>query len=191
MSYILAIDQGTSSSRAIVFDEVGNPVGEGRCPFDQIFPRDGWVEQDPEVIWSTTLDAARKAIAASPVDAAAIDAIGITNQRETTLLWDAESGQAVHNAIVWQDRRTAERCVQMQSDGIASAVNEITGLVIDPYFSSTKVEWLLRDPNIQRLARADHLRFGTVDSFLVWRLTGGRSHVTDATNATSTQIFDI
>ena len=191
MNYILAIDQGTSSSRAIVFDDVGNPVGEGSCPFDQIFPRDGWVEQDSEVIWNTTLKAARDAIASSPVEAAGIAAIGITNQRETTLLWDAESGEAVHNAIVWQDRRTAERCVQMQSDGMARTVNDVTGLVIDPYFSSTKVEWLLRDPEAQRLARADRLRFGTVDTFLVWRLTGGRSHATDATNAARTQLFDI
>ena len=191
MNYILAIDQGTSSSRAIVFDDVGNPVGEGSCPFDQIFPRDGWVEQDSEVIWNTTLKAARNAIASSPVEAAGIAAIGITNQRETTLLWDAESGEALHNAIVWQDRRTAERCVQMQSDGMARTVNDVTGLVIDPYFSSTKVEWLLRDPEAQRLARADRLRFGTVDTFLVWRLTGGRSHATDATNAARTQLFDI
>ena len=191
MNYILAIDQGTSSSRAIVFDDVGNPVGEGSCPFDQIFPRDGWVEQDSEVIWNTTLKAARNAIASSPVEAAGIAAIGITNQRETTLLWDAESGEVVHNAIVWQDRRTAERCVQMQSDGMARTVNDVTGLVIDPYFSSTKVEWLLRDPEAQRLARADRLRFGTVDTFLVWRLTGGRSHATDATNAARTQLFDI
>ena len=191
MNYILAIDQGTSSSRAIVFDDVGNPVGEGSCSFDQIFPRDGWVEQDPEVIWNTTLKAAREAIASSPVEAAGIAAIGIANQRETTLLWDAESGQAVHNAIVWQDRRTADRCVQMQSDGMATTVNEVTGLVIDPYFSSTKVEWLLRDPEAQRLARSDRLRFGTVDTFLVWRFTGGRSHATDATNAARTQLFDI
>ena len=191
MNYILAIDQGTSSSRAIVFDDVGNPVGEGSCSFDQIFPRNGWVEQDPEVIWNTTLKAAREAIASSPVEAAGIAAIGIANQRETTLLWDAESGQAVHNAIVWQDRRTAERCVQMQSDGMATTVNEVTGLVIDPYFSSTKVEWLLRDPEAQRLARSDRLRFGTVDTFLVWRFTGGRSHATDATNAARTQLFDI
>ena len=191
MNYILAIDQGTSSSRAIVFDDVGNPVGEGSCPFDQIFPRDGWVEQDSEVIWNTTLKAVRNAIASSPVEAAGIAAIGITNQRETTLLWDAESGEALHNAIVWQDRRTAERCVQMQSDGMARTVNDVTGLVIDPYFSSTKVEWLLRDPEAQRLARADRLRFGTVDTFLVWRLTGGRSHATDATNAARTQLFDI
>ena len=191
MNYILAIDQGTSSSRATVFDDVGNPVGEGSCPFDQIFPRDGWVEQDSEVIWNTTLKAVRNAIASSPVEAAGIAAIGITNQRETTLLWDAESGEVVHNAIVWQDRRTAERCVQMQSDGMARTVNDVTGLVIDPYFSSTKVEWLLRDPEAQRLARADRLRFGTVDTFLVWRLTGGRSQATDATNAARTQLFDI
>ena len=191
MNYVLAIDQGTSSSRAIVFDDGGNPVGDASCPFDQIFPRDGWVEQDPEVIWNTTLKAARNAIDSSPVDAGGISAIGITNQRETTLLWDAQSGQAVHNAIVWQDRRTQERCVQMQSDGMAATVNEITGLIIDPYFSGTKLEWLLRDPESQRLAGLDRLRFGTVDSFLVWRLTGGRNHVTDATNAARTQLFDI
>ena len=191
MNYVLAIDQGTSSSRAIVFDDGGNPVGDANCPFDQIFPRHGWVEQDPEVIWNTTLKAARNAIDSSPVDAGGISAIGITNQRETTLLWDAESGQAVHNAIVWQDRRTQERCVQMQSDGMADSVNAITGLIIDPYFSSTKLEWLLLDPEMQRLAELDRLRFGTVDSFLVWRLTGGRNHVTDATNAARTQLFDI
>ncbi len=191
MAYLLAIDQGTSSSRAIVFDATGRQVGAARRSFDQLFPREGWVEQDPELLWATVLAAGREAIAVSGVQPAAITAIGITNQRETTLVWDAASGEAVDNAIVWQDRRTAARCARARDDGIESELIDVTGLLVDPYFSSTKLEWLLHRPGRMAAATAGKLRFGTVDSFLVWRLTKGRVHLTDATNASRTQLFDI
>ena len=193
MSLILAIDQGTSSSRGMVFDMAdGRIIGVGQRAFDMIFPQDGWVEQDPEVLWRTTLEATRAAIASAGVAARQITAIGITNQRETTLVWDRRSGQCVHNAIVWQDRRTAERCRRMATDGLAESVRAKTGLVLDPYFSATKLAWLLDEvPGLRRRALAGELCFGTVDSFLLWRLTGGRVHRTDATNASRTQLFDI
>ena len=193
MSLILAIDQGTSSSRGIVFDMAdGRIAGVGQQAFDMVFPRDGWVEQDPEALWQTTIEATRTAIASAGVAPDDISAIGITNQRETTLVWDRESGECVHNAIVWQDRRTAERCQQMALDGLADSVHTKTGLVLDPYFSGTKLAWLLDQvPGLRRRAAAGELCFGTVDSFLLWRLTGGRAHLTDATNASRTQLFDI
>ncbi|MYF10900.1 MAG: glycerol kinase GlpK [Gammaproteobacteria bacterium] len=193
MSLILAIDQGTSSSRGIVFDMAdGRIVGIDQQAFDMEFPHDGWVEQDPEVLWWTTIEAARAAIASAGVTAHEISAIGITNQRETTLVWDRNSGECVHNAIVWQDRRTAERCQRMAADGLAESVRAKTGLVLDPYFSGTKLAWLLDQvPGLRRRAAAGELCFGTVDSFLLWRLTGGRAHLTDATNASRTQLFDI
>jgi glycerol kinase len=189
---LLAIDQGTSSSRAIVFDADGSVRGVGQQPFDMIFPADGWVEQDPEVLWDTTMRAIRQALAAAAVDASALTAIGITNQRETTLVWERATGRCVHNAIVWQDRRTAGRCQAMRSDGIAELVSRQTGLVIDPYFSATKLAWLLdKVPGLRARAARGELCFGTVDSFLIWRLTGGRVHATDATNASRTLLFDI
>ena len=191
MSYLLAIDQGTSSSRAIVFDAEGRVVATGQRPFDQFFPQDGWVEQDPQALWQSTLGAAREAIAASAVAPASIAAIGIANQRETTLVWDAATGAPVSNAIVWQDRRTAERCDRARQEGVEQELIEITGLLADPYFSSTKLEWLLSLEDVARRAKAGELRFGTVDSFLIWRLTRGACHVTDATNASRTQLFDI
>ena len=191
MAHVLAIDQGTSSSRAILFDASGREIASARRSFDQLFPADGWVEQDPEALWRATLDAARETIAASGVEPAAIAAIGIANQRETTLVWDARTGEALSNAIVWQDRRTAARCEQARKDGIEPELVDITGLLIDPYFSSTKLEWLLKHGDLARRARAGEVRFGTVDSFLVWRLTKGARHVTDATNASRTQLFDI
>ncbi len=193
MSLILAIDQGTSSSRGIVFDMAdGRIAGVDQQAFDMVFPHDGWVEQDPEALWRTTIEATRAAIAAAGVPAHQISAIGITNQRETTLVWDRNSGECVHNAIVWQDRRTAERCRQMDADGLADSVRAKTGLVLDPYFSGTKLAWLLDQvPGLRRRAAAGELCFGTVDSFLLWRLTGGRVHLTDATNASRTQLFDI
>ena len=193
MSLILAIDQGTSSSRGIVFDMAdGRIAGVGQRTFDMVFPRDGWVEQDPETLWRTTLEACRNAIAAADATADDIAAIGITNQRETTLVWDRQSGDCVHNAIVWQDRRTAEHCQRMAADGLAESVRAKTGLVLDPYFSGTKLAWLLDQvPGLRRRAAAGDLCFGTVDSFLLWRLTGGRAHLTDATNASRTQLFDI
>ena len=191
MAYLLAIDQGTSSSRAIVFDQDGRVVAAGQRTFDQLFPHDGWVEQEPEALWQATLAAAREAIAESGVAPASIAAVGIANQRETTLVWDAETGQPFGNAIVWQDRRTAERCERARRDGMEPELIETTGLVIDPYFSSTKLEWLLSRNGLASRAAAGKVRFGTVDSFLIWRLTKGASHVTDATNASRTQLFDI
>ncbi len=192
MKPIMAIDQGTSSSRAIIFDLDGTIRGVGQEPFDMIFPRGGWVEQDPEVLWKTTLTAGRAALAAAGVSAAEVAAIGITNQRETTLVWDRTTGDCVYNAVVWQDRRTADRCEAMRADGIEPLVARETGLVVDPYFSSTKLAWILDEvPGVKDRARRGELCFGTVDSFLVWRLTGGRVHATDASNASRTQLFDI
>jgi glycerol kinase len=192
MSRIMAIDQGTSSSRAIVFDLQGRVLGVGQEPFDMIFPADGWVEQDPEVLWRTTLAAGRAALAAAGVGAGEIAAIGITNQRETTLVWDRRTGECLHNAIVWQDRRTTDLCNAMLSDGLDALVAKTTGLVIDPYFSATKLAWLLEQvPGLRARAERGELCFGTVDSFLIWRLTGGAVHATDATNASRTQLFDI
>ena len=193
MSLILAIDQGTSSSRGIVFDlSAGRVLGKGQREFAASFPRDGWVEQDPEALWSTTLSACRKALADAGVAGSEIAAIGITNQRETTLLWDRRTGECAHNAIVWQDRRTAERCARLREDGLEAHVRDRTGLLADPYFSATKLAWLLdAKPELRSRAAAGELCFGTVDSFLLWRLTGGRSHRTDATNASRTMLFDI
>jgi len=192
MDCVLAIDQGTSSTRALVFDVSGRVVGSAQREFDQVFPRDGWVEHDPEVLWETTLYAARGALANAGIEARALTGIGITNQRETTLIWDAQTGVPVHNAIVWQDRRTAPRCDQIRADGMAQAISTTTGLVVDPYFSSTKIAWLLDTvPGLRARAAKGNLRFGTVDSFLIWRLTSGARHLTDATNASRTQLFDI
>ncbi|MDE0039797.1 MAG: FGGY family carbohydrate kinase, partial [Gammaproteobacteria bacterium] len=173
VAHLLAIDQGTSSSRAIVFDAQGRVAATGQRPFDQFFPQDGWVEQDPEALWQSTLGAAREAIEASGVAPSSIAAIGIANQRETTLVWDAATGAPVANAIVWQDRRTAERCDRARQEGMEPELIEITGLLVDPYFSSTKLEWLLSLEDVARRAKAGGLRFGTVDSFLIWRLTKG------------------
>ena len=191
VAHLLAIDQGTSSSRAIVFDAEGRVAATAQRPFDQLFPQDGWVEQDPEALWQSTLGAARAAIAASGVAPSSIAAIGIANQRETTLVWDAATGEPLNNAIVWQDRRTAERCDRARREGMEPELIEITGLLVDPYFSSTKLEWLLSHADVARRAKAGEIRFGTVDSFLIWRLTKGGRHVTDATNASRTQLFDI
>ena len=191
MAHLLAIDQGTSSSRAIVFDAQGRVAATGQRPFDQIFPQDGWVEQDPEALWQSTLGAVREAIAASGVAPSSLAAIGIANQRETTLVWDGATGEPLSNAIVWQDRRTAERCDRARREGMEPELTEITGLLVDPYFSSTKLEWLLSRDDLARRAQAGRIRFGTVDSFLIWRLTKGACHVTDATNASRTQLFDI
>ncbi len=189
---LLGIDQGTSSSRAVVFDRRLKPLASAQREFTQHFPKPGWVEHDPEEIWSSTLDVARRAIAGSGVQASDIAAIGITNQRETTIVWDRESGRCPYPAIVWQDRRTADRCRQLEAGGAAALVAERTGLVIDPYFSATKLAWILEHvPEAKRLALKDRLAFGTVDAFLAWRLTGGRVHATDATNASRTLLFDI
>ncbi len=189
---ILAIDQGTTSSRAIAFDPSGVVVGAAQEPLPQHFPRDGWVEQDPEDIWRTVLETSRQAMAEAQGRGFAIAAIGIVNQRETTVLWDRETGQAVHNAIVWQDRRGAGRCRELAEDGTAPAIRRTTGLVPDSYFSATKLEWLLSHvEGADSAAGRGALAFGTVDSFLLWRLTGGAVHATDATNASRTMLFDI
>lgn len=190
MPYTLAIDQGTSSSRALVYHD-GRPVAAGQRVFDQSFPADGWVEQDPEALWSTVVEAVRDALGAASIEPKQVAAIGIANQRETTVLWDAETGAAVYPAIGWQDRRTAKRCAAMRREGVEAGIRAATGLLIDPYFSSTKLAWLLQQGDLRRRAEAGALRFGTVDSFLIWRLTRGKRHCTDATNASRTQLYDI
>lgn len=190
MTHILAIDQGTTSSRAIVFDPGMAPVASAQAEFPQHYPQSGWVEHDPDDIWTTVAGTARAALekAGNPP----ITAIGITNQRETTLIWDRATGQPIHNAIVWQDRRTADTCAALRDAGHEPMVTERTGLLLDPYFSGTKVKWILDHvPGARARAAAGELAFGTVDSFLIWKLTGGRSHVTDATNAARTMLYNI
>lgn len=188
----MAIDQGTSSSRAIIFDHRGNILGLGQQDFDMHFPADGWVEQDPEVLWETTLSAGREGLKQAGLTGQQITAIGITNQRETTLLWEAASGNTLHNAIVWQDRRTAEYCAELSAAGHESMVSAISGLRLDPYFSGTKLAWLLDHvPDASARAARGELQAGTVDSYLIHRLSKGARHVTDATNASRTLLFDI
>ena len=191
-SQILAIDQGTTSSRAILFGESREIVATGQQEFAQHFPAPGWVEHDPEDLWSSTVATCREAIERAGTGAARIAAIGITNQRETTIVWDQASGRAVHNAIVWQDRRTAATCARLRDEGHEPGVTEKTGLLLDPYFSGTKAAWILDHVDGAR-ARAERgeLLFGTVDSYLIWRLTGGAVHATDATNASRTMLYDI
>jgi len=188
--YILAIDQGTTSSRALLFDRAGNIAAQAQTELPQIYPHVGWVEHDPEQIWRDTLGAVRDVMVG--VGVAAIDAIGITNQRETTVVWDRATGKPLYNAIVWQDRRTAERCVELAAAGHAEMIVSRTGLLLDPYFSATKVDWILDHVDgARKRAEAGELAFGTIDCFLLWRLTGGKVHATDATNAARTQLFDI
>lgn len=190
--YILAIDQGTTSSRAILFDEKGERVGQSQQEFPQHFPKDGWVEHDPEDIWSSTLAVCRSVLKDTGIEAKSVATIGITNQRETTILWDLETGKPVYNAIVWQDRRTSAFCQSLHEKGLSESVQEKTGLLIDPYFSATKIRWVLDNVEGARAkAQAGKLAFGTVDSFLLWRLTKGESHKTDATNAARTMAFNI
>jgi glycerol kinase len=190
--HVLAIDQGTTSTRAMVFDASGRPLATGQREFEQHYPQPGWVEHDPEVIWRDTVEVARGAIRQAGLEAGAIAAIGITNQRETVVLWERASGRPVHRAIVWQDRRTAERCRRLLAAGHEGLVRERTGLVIDPYFSATKLAWLLDEiPGARAAAARGELAFGTIDSFLLWRLSGGAVHATDASNASRTMLFDI
>jgi len=190
--HILAIDQGTTSTRAIVFDRRGQPVATAQREFEQHYPRSGWVEHDLETIWRDTLAMSEAAIRQAGLEAGDIAAIGITNQRETTCLWDRSSGEPAHRAIVWQDRRTAGLCRNLAADGHETLVRERTGLVIDPYFSATKLAWLLDEvPGARAAAERGDLAFGTIDSFLLWRLTGGRVHATDASNASRTMLFNI
>jgi len=189
---ILAIDQGTTSSRALLFDQAGKSAGIAQQEFPQHFPRDGWVEHDPEDIWRDTLKVVEGALAQGGREATQIAAIGITNQRETTVIWDRASGEPIHNAIVWQDRRTDPACQDLKADGCEAMVTEKTGLLLDPYFSATKAAWLLDNvPGARERADRGELAFGTIDSFLLWRLTGGRQHATDATNASRTMLFNI
>lgn len=190
--YILAIDQGTTSSRAILFDGQQQPVATGQREFPQSYPESGWVEHDPEAIWASVVESVREAIAKSGIAAKEIAAIGITNQRETVLVWDRTTGQPIHPAIVWQDRRTAAVCARLRKQGHEALVSKRTGLLIDPYFSGTKLAWLLAHvPGARGRAQRGELAFGTIDSYLIWRLTGGRQHLTDATNASRTMLFDI
>ncbi|WBU62845.1 glycerol kinase GlpK [Paracoccus aerodenitrificans] len=187
---ILAIDQGTTSSRAIVFSDELQVQATAQQEFRQHFPRSGWVEHDPDDIWTTTAATARGAL--EKADAPRIDAIGITNQRETVLIWDRGTGKPIHRAIVWQDRRTADICARMKAEGHEDAVTDITGLLLDPYFSATKIGWILDQvEGAREKAERGELAFGTVDTYLIWKLTGGKSHVTDATNAARTMLYDI
>ncbi len=190
--FILAIDQGTTSSRAIVFDSNGKSVAVAQKEFAQHYPADGWVEHDPEEIWATTLETARKVFEKAESTGGEIAAIGITNQRETTILWDRATGKPIHNAIVWQDRRTADICASMKEEGLEEHITARTGLVLDPYFSASKAAWILDNVEGAR-ARADkgEIAFGTVDCFLISRLTGGEVHATDATNASRTSLYNI
>ena len=192
MSVVLSLDQGTTSSRAIVFDTRGDIVAFDQREFPQHFPQPGWVEHDPRDIWRSQLDVARGALRTASLSAADVVAIGITNQRETTILWDRASGEPVHNAIVWQDRRTAPLCEDLRARGFGELVTAQTGLLLDPYFSATKIAWLLDNvEGLRRRAEAGKIAFGTVDSWLIWNLTGGARHVTDVTNASRTMLFDI
>ena len=191
-SHILAIDQGTTSSRAIVFRADISIAAQAQQEFQQHFPASGWVEHEPEDIWTSTVATCRDAMSKAGVKASDIAAIGITNQRETTVVWDRATGQAVHRAIVWQDRRTAEICAKLKSEGHEPLATARTGLIIDPYFSGTKVAWILDHvPGARERAERGELMFGTVDSYLLWRLTGGKVHATDATNASRTLLFNI
>ncbi len=190
--YILSLDQGTTSSRAILFGSDGQPVASSLKEFTQIFPRPGWVEHDPDEIWSSQAGVAAEVVARSGADSSDVAAIGITNQRETTVVWNRRNGRPVYNAIVWQDRRTAELCDTLRAEGHGKMIAEKTGLVIDAYFSATKVKWILDNVDGAReSAERGELAFGTIDSWLVWNLTGGRLHVTDVSNASRTMLFNI
>ena len=192
MGHILAIDQGTTSSRAIIFDDQMKIVASAQEEFPQHYPASGHVEHDPADIWSTVAATCREAVERAEVATSDIAAIGIANQRETVIVWDRETGRPIHNAIVWQDRRTADRCAKLREDGHEKFITAATGLLLDPYFSATKLAWLLDNVDGARQQAEDgKLAFGTVDTYLIWRLTGGRSHVTDATNAARTMLYNI
>jgi glycerol kinase len=192
MNYVIALDQGTTSSRAVLFDERGHIQGIAQQEFRQIFPRPGWVEHDPKEIWSSQMGVLQKLIRENSIKESSIKAIGITNQRETTVVWDRKTGEPVYNAIVWQDKRTAPLCEELKKRGLVSHVREHTGLVIDSYFSATKVRWILDNvEGVRARAERGELAFGTIDSWLIWNLTDGKSHVTDYTNASRTMLFDI
>ena len=190
--FILALDQGTTSSRAIIFDHNGFPVASAQKEFTQFYPKPGWVEHDPEEIWSAQAGVALEAITKAGLESSGIAGIGITNQRETTVVWNRKTGKPVYNAIVWQDRRTADFCDKLNSDGLGSKILKKTGLIIDAYFSATKIRWILDNvKDARRLAEDGQLAFGTIDSWLVWNLTRGQLHITDVSNASRTMLFNI
>jgi glycerol kinase len=192
MTYLLALDQGTSSSRSIVFDERGHIVAQAQLELPQIYPQPGWVEHDPLEIWRTQLATARDALAKAGIAANAVRAVGITNQRETTVLWNRKTGQPVHHAIVWQDRRAEPACAQLREQGHAATIQAKTGLLVDAYFSGTKLQWMLDHvPGARDAAERGELAFGTVDSWLMWKLTHGQVHVTDVSNAARTMLFNV
>lgn len=191
-SFIMAIDQGTTSSRTCIIDQAGGLVAEARETFKQIFPKPGWVEHDPEDIWYSTQRSMRLALEKAKIKGSQIHAIGITNQRETVMLWDSRTGKAIHNAIVWQCRRTQDLCEKLKKNKKEKMITAKTGLVLDPYFSATKIQWLLKNvPNAMKKARAGELVAGTVDTYLLWRLTAGQSHKTDVSNASRTMLMNI
>ncbi len=191
-THVLAIDQGTTSTRAIVFDASGRPVATAQKELPQIFPKPGWVEHDPEEIWRATVEVCRGALAKAKLAAKDLAGIGITNQRETTVVWDRATGKPVHNAIVWQDRRTSEHCAELKKAGHEKMVSEKTGLLLDPYFCGTKIAWILKHvAGARAAAEKGALAFGTIESFLLWRLTGGKVHASDATNASRSLLLDI
>ena len=190
--YILALDQGTTSSRAIVFDHNGQICSVAQKEFTQYFPKPGWVEHDANEIWSSEASVIAEAITQIDINGLDIAAIGITNQRETTIVWDIDTEEPIYHAIVWQDRRTAEYCDKLKAQGLVDKVREKTGLIIDAYFSGTKIKWILDNvPGARKRAEMGKLRFGNVDSWLIWRLTRGTAHVTDVTNASRTMLFNI
>src|SRR5262245_25119443 len=192
MPAVVAIDQGTTGTTVLVFDRQGRIIGRAYSEFTQHYPKPGWVEHDPEEIWTVTVRVLRQACRRARVRARDVAALGITNQRETTLLWDRRTGRPVHRAIVWQDRRTAPLCDALRAHGAEPLVRRKTGLVLDPYFSGTKLRWLLEHvPRAAERARRGELCFGTIDTWLVWKLTGGRVHATDPTNASRTMLYDI
>ena len=191
-NYVLSLDAGTTSSRAILFDQKGNQIAMAQQEFKQIFPKKGWVEHNPNEIWETQVNSVKKVLSMADISPEQIDSIGITNQRETTIIWDRATGIPVFNAIVWQDRRTAKICEGIISQGKSDIFTQKTGLVVDAYFSATKIKWILdQDPELRDRAHDGELAFGTVDSWLIWNLTGGATHVTDATNASRTMIYNI
>ncbi len=192
MTYLLALDQGTSSSRSILFDARGRIVAQAQLELPQIYPRPGWVEHDPLEIWRTQLSTARAALSQAGVSASQVRALGITNQRETTVVWNRQTGQPIHHAIVWQDRRAEPACARLREDGHADSIQQKTGLRIDAYFSATKLQWLLDEvPGARAAAERGELAFGTIDSWLIWQLTQGQRHVTDVSNAARTMLFNV
>ncbi|MCX7978572.1 MAG: FGGY family carbohydrate kinase, partial [Bdellovibrionaceae bacterium] len=191
-TYIMAIDQGTTSTRVVLFDQEGSPVVSHSEGYPQLYPKPGWVEHNPEDIWKSTLKCIHGVLHASEVKGQEIKAIGLTNQRETVMLWDAQSHRCIHNAIVWQCRRTADFCSRLRKRGLSRKIRAKTGLEIDPYFSASKIHWLLKNvPDAKALLRSGNLRAGTVDTFLIWRLTNGQVHATDVSNASRTMLMNL